>query len=178
MPLRDPAADGPSGRRRWYAAFTQPQKEGVAAENLAGQGYPVFVPKRLKTVRHARKVSQKRAPYFPRYVFVSLDLGRDRWRSVDGTRGVVALVRAGDRPAAVPETVMAALLDCADKHGCLQLARTWRPGQSVRIADGPFSDHLGVLDRVDEIGAVQILLDLLGGKVRVEIGRDKLLPAA
>src|SRR5438132_9603083 len=86
---------------RWYAVHTLPFAEARAEAQLNRQGFRTFQPKRHKTVRHARKLSTVEAPFFPRYLFIVLDLARHRWRSVNGTFGVSRLVLRGDelRPA-------------------------------------------------------------------------------
>src|ERR1700739_3482109 len=61
---------------RWYVAHTQPQREAIALTHLREQGFRGFLPRRLKNVRHARKVQTVLAPLFTRYVFVILNLDR------------------------------------------------------------------------------------------------------
>src|SRR2546425_10203415 len=73
---------------RWYAVHTLPQREAYAQGHLRNQRFATFLPKRRKTVRHARKLRAIEAAFFPRYLFVVLDLARDQWRSVNGTYGV------------------------------------------------------------------------------------------
>ena len=80
---------------RWYAVHTLPFGERRAAAQLENQDFSAFLPKRQKTIRHARKLSTITAPFFPRYLFVALDLDRHRWRSVNGTIGVSSLVMVG-----------------------------------------------------------------------------------
>ena len=67
---------------RWYAVHTQPKREFYARLQLEGQGFRVFLPKGLKTIRHARKMADVEAAFFPRYLFVELDLTRQPWRRV------------------------------------------------------------------------------------------------
>ena len=96
---------------RWYLAFTRPREECTAERHLRQQGYTAFLPRRRKTVRHARRLRHVNAPAFPRYIFLRLDLERAPWRSVNSTRGVSTLVMAHDRPIVVPEGVVETLLD-------------------------------------------------------------------
>ena len=81
---------------------TQPHRETQATRQLDNQKFRVFVPRILKSRRHARKFETIRAPLFPRYIFIALDLGRDRWRSVNGTLGVDRLLTRGGEPEPVP----------------------------------------------------------------------------
>src|ERR1700722_9013872 len=95
-----PALDGDE---RWYLVHTLPRSEERARLHLEeGQGFRTHLPQILKTVRHARKLRMVRAPLFPRYLFVILDLGRDRWLSVRSTFGVSNLFTCEDRPIPVP----------------------------------------------------------------------------
>jgi len=69
----------------WYAVKIRQSSERIAVANLERQGFRSFLPVHLKTVRHARQFRTVRAPLFPGYLFVFLDLARDRWRAVNGT---------------------------------------------------------------------------------------------
>jgi len=89
----------------------------LAVEDLQRQGWQPFLPFHLATRRHARKFRAVRAPIFPRYLFVGLDLARDRWRSVNGTVGVQRLVMAGDQPLPVPVGVVETLMQSVDSLG-------------------------------------------------------------
>lgn len=125
------------------------------------------MPKRLKTVRHARKMSTVEAPFFPRYLFIVLDLGRDQWRKVNGTFGVARLVMRGDEPHPVPYGVVETMIASADISGFLDLAEKLRVGGPVRLMAGPFADQLAILEELDDSGRVRVLLDILGRQVRM-----------
>jgi transcriptional antiterminator RfaH len=137
----------------------------------------VFLPCRRTTTRHARKLETILAPFFPGYLFVSLDLGRDRWRSVNGTFGVARLVMHGEVPAPVPKGIIEAFLDACDDGEVLHLSPTLRVGQSVRILEGPFTEFIGELDRLDDAGRVRVLMDIMGGRVTVILPRESVVPA-
>src|SRR6185312_12256953 len=108
---------------------------------LERQGFATFLPKLPKTIRHARRLSVRLAAYFPGYLFVQLDLTRQRWRSINGTLGVAYLVGSGERPAPVPRGVVEALAAAADERGVLA-GPPLQAGQKVRILAGAFADKL------------------------------------
>src|ERR1700757_3478156 len=120
-----------SGSERWYAVHTLPFAEARAEHQLRRQEFRTFQPKRQKKIRHARKLHTVEAPFFPRYLFIVLDLGRHQWRSVNGTFGVSRLVMRGDRPHPVPHGVVEALIEAADAHGILQLSHQLQVGGHV-----------------------------------------------
>lgn len=167
----------PAPNDRWYAVQTRAQREVGALGQLRAQGFTSFLPQVNKTVRHARQLRTVRAPLFPGYLFVRLDLGRDRWRSVNGTFGVARLVTANDRPAPMPRGVIKALRALADSGGVVSLDDGLRVGQKVQVLAGPFAEMVGQLDRLDGPGRVRVLLELMGGVVPVLIGRGALTPA-
>jgi transcriptional antiterminator RfaH len=167
-----------SAGERWYVVHTLPFAEKRAQTQLENQQFRAFLPKRQKTVRHARKLRTIIAPFFPRYMFVVLDLNRDRWRSVMGTFGVSSMVMSGELPCPVPSGIVESMLALADEEGLLHLQPDLKIGASVRLAAGPFAEQLGVLDRMDDSGRIRVLLNMLGRQVRVSIKRADALPTA
>lgn len=153
--------------RRWYVVQTQPNREAFAAEHLARQGFEVFFPRQRKTVRHARRLTERLISYFPGYLFVRLDLAAQRWRSVNGTLGVRSLVMGADRPAPAPAGLIESLIACADDKACLVPPPDYVPGDRVRLLSGPLADLVGTLDRLEGPARVRILVDLVNGAVPV-----------
>jgi transcription antitermination factor NusG len=164
--------------QRWYAVHTLPFAEGRAGAQLENQSFHTFLPKRLKTVRHARKLNTVIAPFFPRYLFVALDLKRDRWRSVNGTFGVSSLIMAGDLPCPAPHGIVETMLTMSDAEGVLQLHSDLKVGAPVRLGAGPFAEQLGIIDRLDDSGRIRVLLNIFGRQVVVCLNRSHALPAA
>jgi transcription elongation factor/antiterminator RfaH len=165
-----------SDGERWYAVHTLPFAEARAEGQLHRQGFRTFHPKRNKTVRHARRLRTVEAPYFPRYLFIVLNLARHQWRSVNGTFGVSRLIMRGDQPHPVPRGVVEALMAAVDARGVLQFARKLHVGGSVRLMAGPFAEQLAILDDLDDTGRVRVLLDILGRKVAVSTEANNVLP--
>lgn len=163
---------------RWYVAYTQPRAESRATIHLERQGYYVFCPRYLRTVRHARNTKNVPSPLFPSYLFLRLDISRDQWRSVNGTRGVVRLIVHGDTPQPLPNGIVEDLQTRMGADGTIDWTRTFKIGQSVCIANGPFAQLVGTLEHLDAAGRVRVLLDLLGRSVPVALRSDALLPAA
>jgi transcriptional antiterminator RfaH len=155
-----------SDGKRWYVAVTQLHGEARAEENLVRQGFPVYLPRYRRTRRHARKTDVVLRPLFPRYLFVGLDLTRDRWRSVQSTFGVQGLVFSGEHPGAIPAAVVDAIREREGEDGLVQMGAPAIPGGTrIRILDGIFEDTVGVFERVADKQRVAVLLQLLGREV-------------
>jgi transcription elongation factor/antiterminator RfaH len=167
-----------AGNERWFVAHTLPKSEWKAELHLGAQGFRTFQPQIRKTIRHARQLKTVRAPLFPRYLFVILDLERDRWLSVRSTVGVSSLFSNRDgRPVAVPIGIVESLIERTD-DSLTRLDNDLVKGQQVRILAGPFVDFIGTLDRLNAAGRVRVLLQLMGTAVPVTLHRSALSPAA
>ncbi len=167
-----------SGEERWYVIRTLAQRERQAVMQLTNQSYRVFLPLHLKTRRHARKVETVSAPLFPRYLFTILDRTRDRWRPINGTLGVDRLLTCAGAPQPVPYGMVESLILSADEDGTGQFEFPLHVGQSVKVLAGPFADLIGRLDRLDDKDRVSVLLELMGGVVRVALPRTFVAPAS
>ena len=154
---------------QWYVVQTHPHAENKASFHLGRQGFETYLPRYLKARRHARRIDSVAAPLFPRYLFVAVELATQRWLSIDSTIGVTRLVRYGDRPAAVPVSVLETLRCREDVNGLVQLEPRPRflPGDKVSIIGGAFQDCFGLYEGMASHERVAILLELLGRKVRV-----------
>lgn len=169
--------EGGGDGRHWYAVHTQVHREVRAQTQLQNQHYRVYLPQRRKTIRHARKLRTVLAPFFPRYLFITLDPTVDQWRNVNHTFGVCSLVMAGERPHPVPRGVVEAMIAATDAAGVLSVAQDLKIGERVRLLAGPFADRLGTLDRLDDNGRVRVLLEIMGGAVPVQLARKNVIAA-
>jgi transcriptional antiterminator RfaH len=154
---------------RWYVVQTHTHAEAKAAAHLARQGFTAYLPRYLKRRRHARRIETVVAPLFPRYLFVTVDMVCQRWRSIHSTVGVARLVCNGDDPVAVADKVIETLRAREDGQGFVNLQQRSRfaLGEKVRVLDGVFADCLGLFDGMKDSDRVAVLLDLLGRKVRL-----------
>jgi transcription elongation factor/antiterminator RfaH len=165
------------GNERWFLAHTLPKSELKAVLHLGAQGFRTYLPQIQKTIRHARQLRTVRAPLFPRYLFIALDLERDRWLSVRSTVGVSSLFTQDGRPVPVPVGIVESLVEQCD-GSVTRLDTNLVKGQHVRILSGPFADFVGTLERLDEAGRVQVLLKMMGASVPVTLHRSALSSAA
>jgi transcription antitermination factor NusG len=164
--------------RRWFVVHTLPHREFQAERNLSAQGFRAFLPAEWRTIRHARRFQTVKAALFSRYLFVELDLDRDRWRSVNGTFGVANMIMEGDRPKAVPPGIVEALLALRGQGEVVSFASELRCGQAVRLVSGPFAGAIGMLERLTSAARVQVLLNLMGGAIMLSLDRKAVAPAA
>ncbi|WP_457936074.1 transcription termination/antitermination protein NusG [Mesorhizobium sp. 10J20-29] len=161
-------------QRQWYVAGVISGQESRAEWHLRRQGFEPFTPRCKKSVRHARKLIVKHSAYFPGYVFIPLDLDKDRWRAINSTIGVRSLIMRGGLPASCPRGMVEQLLELTDSEGLLDLTTRLQEGDYVRVMSGPFAELIGTLQRLDSGGRARVLLNVLADETAVTMSSANL----
>ncbi|MWV26962.1 transcription termination/antitermination NusG family protein [Aurantiacibacter rhizosphaerae] len=160
----------------WYAVQAQPGRERLAFEHLDRQGFRAFLPAVKRPRRIGTKHVMATSALFPGYLFVSFNPDRDRWRSINGTVGVMRLVSFGEHPTALPRGFVETLASAgSDPGGPLECQLT--QGVPVRIMGGVFDDITGTLLAKKPGERVVVLLDILSGRRRVTLPRRQVMQA-
>jgi transcription elongation factor/antiterminator RfaH len=173
-----------AGLSRWFAVKVQPRREALAELHLKKQGFETFAPKivapRIAAARSARALRSTAglAPLFPGYLFVQLDLGVQRWRSINGTIGVSYLVQFGDAPAAAPIGLVEGLRARTGASSQINFDEDLTIGDSVRIVGGAFDGWIGRLKECDARGRVAVLLEAFATQKAVRFPRGSIVRAA
>jgi len=164
--------------KSWYALFTKPRKEHQVADALAEKGIETYVP--TICVRTRRRGRVRRA-FFPRYIFARIDFDTIGISVVRWTPGLSNIVNFDGRPAWVPDEIIERLKARLDDMNAVEegqdSAPQFRPGDRVRILDGPFKDFDAVFDRhLSGSDRVRVLLDVLGRITKCELEASQLMP--
>jgi transcriptional antiterminator RfaH len=153
-----------------YSACAQLEnnREKLALHCLGLAGYQTYLPRiRARCLTQTRKVVTQASPLFPGYAFVLIEL---QWHAARWSPGVLRLVLDGDRPAKVPDKVIAELGGC-ERNGLVELPLPpdFEHGDTVRITRGVFIGQLALFEGQRPRERVAVLLQLLG---RVELPKD------
>lgn len=159
--------------RPWYLIYSKPRLEHVARENLARQGFQVYLP--MGAVQ--RRGQSRLEPFFPRYLFIRLDVGATNWAPVRSTRGVMRLVGFGDAPARVPHGLVEELQQREAAGSLHERPPQYRKGDAVRLLDGPLAGYEGIFLARSGSERATLLLCLMGGQAQVRVAIDTLAPA-
>jgi transcriptional antiterminator RfaH len=166
---------------RWYAVQAQAGREHIAVKHLERQHFATFCAMRRRVRKIGRHQVSGLSPYFPGYVLVQLDTERQRWRSINGTVGVIRIVSlgrgGGDRPAPLPLGFVEQLQKMSGDNGELEFRDQLVAGDRVRVVGGPFDDLCGTLESAADHERVVILLDLLSQETKVRMARHMLVAA-
>lgn len=159
---------------RWYVVQALARREPIAKMRLEAQGYRIFLPQMIKTVRHARKMRQARVAVFPGYLFVAFNPLKDRWRSINGTIGVARIITANEVPAPVPRGIVETLVSHMDNFGICRFDHDLKEGQKVRIVSGPFAHLIGQIATLDGKGRVRVLLKIMSNEILTTLDQSSL----
>lgn len=155
----------------WSVAMTQVNSEHIALSNLEDQGFEVFAPKTIETVFKRGKKIKKESFLFSRYVFVKIV---DRWRNINGTKGVVSLLMNEERPLFLNAGDERRLESLRDEGSILIEDKKFKSGQDVTIGLGPFAGFKGIYIGQSKAEREIVLLKMLGGDVKVEMAASDL----
>lgn len=164
--------------KNWFAIHTYSGHEERVKKNLeqrmklmdAGEDVAqVVVPAENEVeVRRGQKRTIARK-ILPGYVLVQMEMSDQSWNMVRNTPGVTGFVGSGGKAVPLQEEEVNQIL----KQMTSETPRVkvgFKPGQSVRVTDGPFTDFVGTVDEIStEKGKVKVLLSLFGRETPVEL---------
>ncbi len=162
----------------WYLIQTKPKLEIVALENLCNQGYQCYLPMINAEKQVQKKIQVQKTPLFPRYLFINLesDFFTKSWGPVRSTRGVSALVRFGMEPAKINDDLIG-VIKLMEKQYVANIEPLYKPGQILKILNGPFKDIESIYKGMDGKGRVIVLFEFMQKNITVslELGKVSLV---
>ena len=168
----------PEASLPWYVVHTKVRQEQTACDNLARQGYAVYLPriKILKRVRGRQQALQE--PLFPRYLFVQPRSAAHSIAPVRSTLGVATIVRFGQEPAVLRPQSLKEIRDFETRRNEAREEdiSPFQPGERIRVAAGPLTGMEGLISDVSHERVV-VLMHLLGQDTRVSLSHHQLLVA-
>ncbi len=165
-------------KRSWYVLHTYSGYEESVAKNLKqrieslGMGDKIFnviVPKEKKIKIKDGKRKTVEEKIYPGYVLVEMIVTDDSWYVVRNTPNVTGFIGAGTIPIPVSKKEIDNLMERMEEKEP-QYKIEVKPGDLVKIVDGPFKDFDGRVSDIDEEkGKVKVLVNMFGRDTPVEL---------
>ena len=165
----------------WYVIHTKPRQEMRAEAHLQRQGFQCYLPCLKQQSRRDDQRVDVIKPFFPRYLFIRLDLSyQQNVYTIRSTRGVIGLVRFGERLPAVPECFIEGLMRVADPHsGLIVVAeKGLDKGEHVVIEEGALAGMKGIFQSTTGDQRVIVLLEMLGRQNAITVPRSAIARVA
>ena len=164
--------------KQWFVVQTKPKQESLAEVNLGRQGYETYYPRLIQKRRYRGRWKKIIDPLFPRYLFVSLEKGRDDFSPIRSTLGVTGLIRFGGKPSALLPGLIEAIRNREEDELGMHVNRTlWQPDDEVEIVEGAFAGLKGLFLAECSEERVVILLNMLGRAQEIVVAQDIIAPA-
>lgn len=162
--------------QHWYVAVVRRSLAGIALRELGRQGFRTFSPNcRRRVPKRGGGVRYSVGPYLPGYVLVKFDAERDRWRSINGTRGIVRLLSCGEVPTRIRRGVVEEMIRrCAGSSLLVDerldeiVLESVAAGTALHIDGGTFKGHVGrFIENVHD--RVRMLVEAFGKEHAVDV---------
>lgn len=159
-------------QKNWYALMSKPQKDAYAEEQLNNQGYVTYRPLAVRERRRGGKMIRVTESLFPRYLFIYLDTVNDNWAPIQSTYGVSSLVKFGNTPLSVPETLIDQLKHQENQfQGKAVDLDLFQKGDVVTIGSGSFEGLSAVFERYSGEERVILFMNILNERAKVVVPR-------
>jgi len=172
------AAEKEEAQRHWYVVHCYSGQENkvrhsieqrIETMGMQDRIFDVVVPteEEIEVREGKRKTIERRV--FPGYILVEMIMDEDSWYVVRNTPGVTGFVGMGNEPTPLmPKEVDQIMRRMEAEAPKIKVA--FRPGQKVRIIDGPFNEFIGTVGDIDmEKAKVRVLVSFFGRETPVEL---------
>jgi transcriptional antiterminator NusG len=169
---------GPGDDREWYVVHCYSGQENkvrhaieqrIETMGMQDRIFDVVVPteEEIEVREGKRRTIERRV--FPGYILVQMIMDEDSWYVVRNTPGVTGFVGMGNEPTPLrPEEVSQIMRRMEAEAPKIKV--TFKPGQKVRIIDGPFNEFIGTVGDIDmEKAKVRVLVSFFGRETPVEL---------
>lgn len=163
---------------RWYVVRTNIGCEFRAQLGLASEGFRVFLPFITRWRRHARIATIGKAPLFPRYLFVEADWNIQSLHALHNTNGVESILNNNGVPASIYGDFIAFLIEKQLRGDFDKTQEEKLPlGARVAIMDGKYEDEIGYIEQYNGQKRADVLISIMGRRVRETLSLVNLRPA-
>ncbi len=164
--------------RKWYVVHCYSGQENkvrhsieqrIETMGMQDKIFDVVVPteEEIEVREGKRRTIERRV--FPGYILVQMIMDEDSWYVVRNTPGVTGFVGMGNEPTPLRPEEVAQIMRRMEAEAP-KIKVTFRPGQKVRIVDGPFNDFIGTVGDIDmEKAKVRVLVSFFGRETPVEL---------
>ena len=165
---------------RWYVLHVYSNFEKKVAESIREQAEQkglsdhfeqIVVPtEEVVEIRRGQKVNTERK-FFPGYVLLKMELSDRAWHLVKNTPKVTGFLGSGNKPIPISETeAMRIMKQVQEGVERPKPSIIFEIGETVRVADGPFTSFNGVVEEVnEERSRLKVAVSIFGRATPVEL---------
>ena len=160
--------------KEWFILQFKPNAQNQAVKNLTRQGFETFLPLINTTSGQTSRFKNATRPLFTGYMFIKFDRSKSEWPKINNTYGVSRLVTFNSILQSIPTTLVDNLMERCDLSGELRPIKNFKKGDKVKISKGPFAHFIATVEKYETEQRIWILMDLMGGKAKIQTSLDTL----
>jgi len=176
--IDDSQSEEDNDGRAWYVVHCYSGYENKVQHNLEqriesmdmkDKIFDVVIPteEEIEVRDGKRRTIERRV--FPGYILVNMILTENSWFVVRNTPGVTGFVGMGNNPTPLRPEEVASIIKRMEADAP-RIKVTFKPGERVRIVDGPFNDFRGTVSEIDmERAKVRVMVNFFGRETPVEL---------
>jgi len=157
----------------WYAIYVRSRYEKKVHQLLFEKGIESSLPLIKTTRKWSDRKKKVEIPLFRGYVFVKIDIGRDKLNILQ-TDGVVKFIGIKEYPSRIPDEDIHWVHMMVEESNAVQNEKEIPVGQKVRVIAGPFKGVEGVVMRAGNQSRLVVVIESIMQAVSVEISPNYL----
>jgi transcriptional antiterminator NusG len=171
---------------RWYVVQTTSQFENKVKETLLDRikeagleacfGDILIPTEEVVEMKSGQKRKSERK-FFPGYILVKMEMNDETWHLVRHVPRVLGFIGGrADKPSPISDKEVDNILSrVQDTHDKPKPKTLFEVGEVIRIADGPFTDFVGVIEEVNyEKTKVKVSVMIFGRSTPIELNFDQI----
>jgi transcriptional antiterminator NusG len=171
---------------RWYVVQTTSQFENKVKETLLDRikltclessfGDILIPTEEVVEMKSGQKRKSERK-FFPGYILVKMEMNDETWHLVRHVPRVLGFIGGrADKPSPISDKEVENILSrIQDTHDKPKPKTLFEVGEVIRIAEGPFTDFVGVIEEVNyEKTKVKVSVMIFGRSTPIELSFDQI----
>lgn len=166
--------------KKWYVIQTYSGMEEKAKRNIehkiAVEGLKEYVgqliipSESVVEIKNGKKRNVLR-PVMPGYLFIEMELNNEVFALVGKITGVSGFVGDGRNPTQLNDSEVKKILHLvSEKSEKVKPEIKYHIGEQVRVAKGPFTNFIGVIEQIDaDKGKLRVSVSIFGRSTPVEL---------
>jgi transcriptional antiterminator NusG len=153
-------------------------EEEIKSSGLDEKFGEILIPtENVSRIRGGKRQIVERQLY-PGYILIQMEMSEDTIRLVTQTPGVMSFLGSRLKPQSLREEEVKRILTAVEtEKGTVSSEIPFKRGESVKVAEGPFTDFTGVVEELyPSRGKLKVMVTIFGRATPVELDFTQVKP--
>ena len=159
--------------KQWYAVYVRSRHEKKVCQLFEKMGIESSLPLIKITRKWSDRKKKVEIPLFRGYVFVKIDVGRDKLNILQ-TNGVVKFIGIKKKPSRIPDEEIRWIHMMVEESDTVKNEKEIPVGQKIRVSAGPFKGVEGIVARTGNQSRLVIVIESIMHAVSIDLNPNYL----